>query len=64
MNHLFILILLFSNQHPILMLLPFSIISNQSFHIEEYGTVKFDCLVEHRILAAWRVSLRHDNIHR
>ncbi|CAF1007423.1 unnamed protein product [Rotaria sordida] len=40
------------------------IISNKSFNIEEYETVKFDCLIEQHILAAWRISLRHDNIYR
>jgi hypothetical protein len=40
------------------------IISNKSFHIEEYGKIKFDCLIEQRILAAWRISLRHDSIYR
>jgi len=40
------------------------IISNKSFNIEEYRTVKFDCLIEQRILTAWRINLRHDNIYR
>ncbi|CAF1586889.1 unnamed protein product [Rotaria sp. Silwood1] len=40
------------------------IISNKTFNIEEYGTVKFDCLIEPYILAAWRISLRHNNIYR
>jgi hypothetical protein len=40
------------------------IISNKTFNIEEYGTVKFDCLIEQRILVTWRISLRHDTIYR
>lgn len=40
------------------------IISNKSFNIEEYGTFKFDCLIEQRTLAAWRINSRHDNIYR
>jgi hypothetical protein len=40
------------------------IIANKSFNIEEYGTIKFDCLIEQCLLAAWRISLRHDNIYR
>jgi hypothetical protein len=61
---IFILILLYINQYPIITLKTPRIISNQSFNIEEYGTVKFNCLIEQRVLAAWRISLRHDSIYR
>ncbi len=61
---IFIFILLYINQHPIIMLQTSRIISNKSFNIEEYGTMKFDCLIEQRILAAWRINLRHNNIYR
>ncbi|CAF4750447.1 unnamed protein product, partial [Rotaria sp. Silwood2] len=64
-NFLFIFILLCITQHSIVMMLQTSrIVSNKSFHIEEYGTVKFDCLIEQNILAAWLIGLRHDNIYR
>jgi len=52
------------NQQAVITLKISRIISNKSFNIEEYGTIKFGCLVEQRILAAWRISLRHNNIYR
>ncbi len=65
MVHIFLkVILLCLNQHSILMLQTPRIIANKSFNIEEYGTIKFDCLIEQCLLAAWRISLRHDNIYR
>ncbi|CAF4992432.1 unnamed protein product, partial [Rotaria sp. Silwood1] len=63
-NFFCILILLYINQYNINMLQNLHIISNKTFNIEEYGTVKFDCLIEPYILAAWRISLRHNNIYR
>jgi hypothetical protein len=65
MFHLFFtFILLCIHQHTIIMLQIPRIISNKTFNIEEYSTVKFDCLIEQHKIAAWRISLRHDNIYR
>jgi hypothetical protein len=65
MNHFFFIFILLSiNEHIILMFQTARIISNKSYNIEEYGTVKFDCTIEKGILAAWRVNLRHDDIYR
>ncbi|CAF1042307.1 unnamed protein product [Adineta steineri] len=40
------------------------IISNKSLNIEEYSSVKIDCLLEQRQLVAWRINFRYDNIYR
>jgi len=65
MTHIFfIFIALCLNQQAVITLKISRIISNKSFNIEEYGTIKFSCLIEQRILAAWRISLRHNNIYR
>ena len=58
------LVLLFQNQQGIYTLQFPGIISNESFYIEEYGTVRFDCFIEEDLLAAWRIRLRHDEIYR
>lgn len=46
-----------------IMLQNLRIISNRTFNIEEYETIRFNCLIEQGILTAWRVNLRHDNIY-
>ena len=60
----FITTLLCINQCAIHMLQSSRIISNQSVNIEEHRTVKLDCSSKKHLIAAWRVSLSHDNIYR
>jgi hypothetical protein len=65
MSYLFLkFLLLCIHQHTILMLQISRIISNKSFNIEEYGTVQFNCLIGQHKIAAWRISLPHDDIYR
>ncbi len=65
MTHMYVIfIVLCLNRQAIITLKIPRIISNKSFNIEEYGNIKFSCLIEQRILAAWRISLRHNNIYR
>ena len=58
------IILVFLNQQYIDSTVLPRIISNESFHIEEYRTIEFDCFTGEHLLAAWRIRLRHDDLYR